>query len=87
MAARAAGASPCEALIEALAPEIRAAIDDVDRTLIALAPAAIALGSAEVGVPDPPLGGATAGLSSPEAALGPSGLRCTAVPRALARDT
>ena len=42
MAARAAGASPSEAptiesLIEALDPEVRAAIDDVDRTLIALA--------------------------------------------------
>jgi len=41
MAARAAGASPSEALIEALIealdPEVRAAIDDVDRTLIALA--------------------------------------------------
>lgn len=41
MAARAAGASPSEAptieaLIEALDPEVRAAIDDVDRTLIAL---------------------------------------------------
>jgi hypothetical protein len=42
MAARAAGASPSEAptidaLIEALDSEVRAAIDDVDRTLIALA--------------------------------------------------
>jgi hypothetical protein len=42
MAARAAGASPSEAptieaLIEALDPEVRAAIDDVDRTPIALA--------------------------------------------------
>ena len=41
MAARAAGASPSEAPtieahIGALDPEIRAAIDDVDRTLIAL---------------------------------------------------
>jgi hypothetical protein len=41
MVARAAGASPSEAptieaLIEALDPEVRAAIDDVDRTLIAL---------------------------------------------------
>ena len=41
MLARAAGASPSEApaieaLIEALDPEVRAAIDDVDRTLIAL---------------------------------------------------
>jgi hypothetical protein len=40
--AEAAGASPrtmgtIEALIEALDPEVRAAIDDVDRTLIALA--------------------------------------------------
>jgi hypothetical protein len=39
--AEAAGASPptmgmIEALIEALDPEVRAAIDDVDRTLIAL---------------------------------------------------
>lgn len=42
MAARAAGASPSEAptieaLIEALDPEVRAAIADVDRTLISLA--------------------------------------------------
>jgi hypothetical protein len=42
MVARAADASPSEAptveaLIEALDPEVRAAIDDVDRTLIALA--------------------------------------------------
>ena len=42
MAARPAGASPSgaptiEVLIEALDPEVRAAIDDVDRTLIALA--------------------------------------------------
>jgi hypothetical protein len=42
MVARAAGAPPSEAttieaLIEALDPEVRAAIDDVDRTLIALA--------------------------------------------------
>ena len=38
MATRAAGASPSEApTIEALDPEVRAAIDDVDRTLIALA--------------------------------------------------
>jgi hypothetical protein len=41
MAAHAAGAPPAEsptieALIEALDPEVRAAIDDVDRTLIAL---------------------------------------------------
>jgi hypothetical protein len=41
MAARAADVSPSqaptiEALIEALDPEVRAAIDDVDRTLIAL---------------------------------------------------
>jgi hypothetical protein len=40
MIARAAGASPpetptVESLIEALDPEVRAAIDDVDRTLIA----------------------------------------------------
>ena len=42
MVTRGAGASPSEAptieaLIEALDPEVRAAIDDVDRTLIALA--------------------------------------------------
>ena len=42
MAARAAGASPSEAptieaLIEVIESEVRAAIDDVDRTLIALA--------------------------------------------------
>ena len=42
MVARAAGAGPSqaptiEALIEALDPEVRAAIADVDRTLIALA--------------------------------------------------
>lgn len=42
MVVRAAGALPSEALtiealIEALDPEVRAAIDDVDRTLIALA--------------------------------------------------
>jgi len=42
MVARAAGAGPSEAptieaLIEGLDPEVRAAIDDVDRTLIALA--------------------------------------------------
>jgi hypothetical protein len=42
MVARAAGVLPSEAptieaLIEALDPEVRAAIDDVDRTLIALA--------------------------------------------------
>jgi hypothetical protein len=42
MVAPAAGASPSkaktlEALIEALDPDVRAAIDDVDRTLIALA--------------------------------------------------
>jgi hypothetical protein len=41
MAAQASGAPPAEAptieaLIEALDPEVRAAIDDVDRTLIAL---------------------------------------------------
>ena len=40
MVSRSAGASPSEALIEALIeavdPEVRAAIDDVDRTLIAL---------------------------------------------------
>jgi hypothetical protein len=41
MAAHASGAPPAEpptieALIEALDPEVRAAIDDVDRTLIAL---------------------------------------------------
>ena len=41
MAAQASGAPPAEApaieaLIEALAPEVRAAIDDVDCTLIAL---------------------------------------------------
>lgn len=41
MVARAAGAKPSEAptieaLIEAVDPEVRAAIDDVDRTLIAL---------------------------------------------------
>ena len=41
MAARAAGASPSEAptieaLIEVIESEVRAAIDDVDRTLIAL---------------------------------------------------
>ena len=41
MVARAAATSPSEALtiealIEALDPEVRAAIDDVDRTLIAL---------------------------------------------------
>ena len=32
-----AEAPPLDALIEALDPEVRAAIDDVDRTLIALA--------------------------------------------------
>jgi len=42
MAAQAPGAPPTEvptieALIEALDPEVRAAIDDVDRTLIAVA--------------------------------------------------
>ena len=42
MVARASGATPSEAptieaLIEALDPEVRAAIEDVDRTLIALA--------------------------------------------------
>jgi len=42
MVVRAAGALPSEAptiedLIEALDPEVRAAIDDVDRTLITLA--------------------------------------------------
>jgi hypothetical protein len=41
MAAQASGAPPAEAstieaFIEALDPEVRAAIDDVDRTLIAL---------------------------------------------------
>jgi hypothetical protein len=37
MAARAASETPTiEALIEALDPEVRAAIDDVDRTLIAI---------------------------------------------------
>ena len=37
MAARAAPETPTiEALIEALDPEVRAAIDDVDRTLIAI---------------------------------------------------
>ena len=37
MAARAASEAPTiEALIEAVDPEVRAAIDDVDRTLIAL---------------------------------------------------
>ena len=34
--APAAGVSTLEALIEALDPEVRAAIDDVDRTLIVL---------------------------------------------------
>ncbi|HEX3474481.1 MAG TPA: hypothetical protein VHT91_05535 [Kofleriaceae bacterium] len=37
MVARAAEALTIKALIEALDPEVRAAIDDVDRTLIALA--------------------------------------------------
>jgi hypothetical protein len=56
IAAGAAGPSPSEAptieaFIEAVVPEVRAAIDDVDRTLDCALTAAIALGSPEIGVP------------------------------------